>query len=128
MAQESQLLSEPDRNLRAALKAKCLTLASLERIRIRQRTKVRNLKERDAGTAYFHMKMKARRRKQLIHVLEHEGRIASTQNDMQDLAKEYFQMIMSKPNSDSRQFNFQHLKLNTADLSMLDDQFSENEV
>lgn len=128
MAQESRLLSEPERNLRAALKAKCLTLASLERRRIRQRARVRNLKERDAGTAYFHMKMKARRRKQLIHVLEHEGKIASTQNDMQDLAKEYFQMIMSEPNSDSRQFNFQHLKLNTADLSMLDDQFSENEV
>lgn len=60
VAQESCLLSDLERRLRAALKARCLALASLERIHICQRARVRNLREGDANTAYFFMKMKAR--------------------------------------------------------------------
>ena len=43
VAQESRLLSEEERKLRAFLKGKCLALASLERVRLRQRAKVGDL-------------------------------------------------------------------------------------
>ena len=55
-AREFRSLSREERLLKAFLKGKCLALASLERIRLCQRDRVRDLKEGDANSKYFHMK------------------------------------------------------------------------
>lgn len=128
VAQESRLLSDDERHLRAACKGRCLALASLERIRLRQRAKIRNLREGDAGTAFFHMKIKSRRRKLLIPRLEHEGRIASTQHDMQNLDREYFESVMSAEDSATRRLLFEQIGLAAADLTELDVPFTEEEI
>lgn len=128
VAQESRLLSDDERRLRAACKGRCLALASLERIRLRQRAKIRNLREGDAGTAFFHMKIKSRRRKLLIPRLEHEGRIASTQHDMQNLDREYFESVMSAEDSATRRLLFEQIGLAAADLTELDVPFTEEEI
>lgn len=128
VAQESRLLTDLERRLRAALKGKCLALASLERIRVRQRARIRNLKEGDAGTAYFYMKLRARRRKALIPRLEHNGKVATTQTDMQQLACEYFETIMGQAEGDSKQFNLQSIQMAKGNLASFDESFTEEEV
>jgi hypothetical protein len=60
-ASEKRSLSDGERRLRAFLKGKCLALASLERTRLRQQARVRDLQEGDANSKYFHMKANARR-------------------------------------------------------------------
>lgn len=128
IAQESRLLSDDERYLRAACKGRCLALASLERIRLRQRARIRSLREGDAGTAFFHLKIKARRRKLLIPILEHDGRIATTQHDMQSLAREYFAAVMCPECSDTKLLQFHHIQMATTDLSSLDSPFTEDEI
>jgi exonuclease III len=72
-AREHRSLSDDERKLRAFLKGKCLALASLERTRLRQRARVRDIREGNANSKYFHMKANARRRKHLIPILRHEN-------------------------------------------------------
>lgn len=68
-AQEGRPLSEEERKLKVFLKGKCLAFASLERVRLWQRVRVRDLKEGDANSKYFHMKANGRRRKHMIPYL-----------------------------------------------------------
>lgn len=51
--QEKRALSKEERRLRAFLKGKFLALASLERVRLRQREQVRDLREGDANPSTF---------------------------------------------------------------------------
>jgi hypothetical protein len=74
------------------------------------------------------MKIKARRRKLLIPILEHDGRCATSQQDMQALAREYFEMVMSSGESDKREILFQHTQLRRGDMIELDNPFTEDEV
>ncbi|XP_073362379.1 uncharacterized protein [Aegilops tauschii subsp. strangulata] len=65
-AQERRPLSSEEKKLRAFLRGKCPAFASLERVRLRQRARVQDLREGDANSRYFHMKANGRRRKHLI--------------------------------------------------------------
>jgi exonuclease III len=93
-AREARQLTDGERRLRAFLKGKCLALASLERTRLRQRARVRDLREGDANSKYFHMKANARRRKHLIPILRLNDKVATTIDDKLDLATEYFSGII----------------------------------
>lgn len=128
VAQENRLLSPLERRFRAILKGRCLALASLERIRVRQRARISQLREGDANSKYFHMKVNARRRKLFIPVFEYEGQTATSQEDKIALAKDYFQGILgvSEPNSAELQFN-QIFPL-APNLQELEVPFSEEEV
>jgi hypothetical protein len=55
-AREFRNLSDGVRRLRAFLKGKCLAFASLVRTRLRQRARIRDIREGDANSKYFHMK------------------------------------------------------------------------
>jgi hypothetical protein len=70
IAQESRALSPQERDLRARLKRRILGLAVLERSRKHQSSRVRCLKEGDANTRYFHLRINGRRRKNIIHRLK----------------------------------------------------------
>jgi exonuclease III len=69
VAQEDRVLSPLEFHLRKALKVRVLGLAAVERARRRQASRVTWLREGDASTRFFHMKMNARRRKNFIHAI-----------------------------------------------------------
>ena len=75
--QERCPLSSEEKTMRAFLRGKCLAFASLERVRLRQRARVRDLREGDANSRYFHMKANGHRRKHLIPYLKHGDRTAT---------------------------------------------------
>lgn len=59
IAQESRQLSQAELNLRRGLKDRVMGLSIIERARKRQASRITNLKEGDANTKYFHLKMNA---------------------------------------------------------------------
>ncbi|XP_066373246.1 uncharacterized protein [Miscanthus floridulus] len=62
-AQERRQLTEAENALRKRLKMRCLGLSSLERTMARQRSRVRQLSDGDANTAYFHLIARGRKRR-----------------------------------------------------------------
>jgi hypothetical protein len=66
MAQENRFLSNEERELRSRLKKRVIGLAALERSRKRQASRITTLKEGDANTRFFHLRVNARRRKNHI--------------------------------------------------------------
>lgn len=69
LAQESRQLNQAELRLRRGLKDRILGLAIVERARKKQASRVTYLKEGDANTKFFHIKMNARRRKNFIQRL-----------------------------------------------------------
>jgi predicted transcriptional regulator len=59
MAQENRLLSNEERELRSRLKKRVIGLAALERSRKRQASRITTLKEGDADTRFFHLRVNA---------------------------------------------------------------------
>lgn len=70
IAQESTQPSPEERGLRAGLKRRVMELAMIERSRRRQNSRVTNLKEGDANTKFFHLKVNSRARKNHIQKLQ----------------------------------------------------------
>jgi hypothetical protein len=66
LLQEARPLSDAEFNIRSKLKRRLLGWAVLERARKRQCSRVRNLREGDANTRFFHLKANGRRRKNFI--------------------------------------------------------------
>jgi hypothetical protein len=69
-AEEARLLSRGEMELRDRLKRKAIALAVIERARKKQCARITSLKEGDANTRYFHLRVNARRRKNHIHRLK----------------------------------------------------------
>jgi hypothetical protein len=130
-AMETRQLSSDERKLRSFLKGRCLALASLERVRLRQRARIRDLQEGDANSKYFHLKANSRRRKNLVPVLSSGHRVASTIEDKLELARDHFQNIMGSVTNRSHLLNLDQLNLRhlSADDAMaLEAPFSREEV
>ena len=64
-AQERRQLSDEELGLRKRMKMRCLGLSSLERTMARQRSRIRQLSDGDANTAYFHNNCKGTQKKEL---------------------------------------------------------------
>jgi hypothetical protein len=65
-------LSASERVLRARIKRKVIALAVVERAKKKQSARIANIKEGDANTKFFHLRMNARRRKNYIQRLKND--------------------------------------------------------
>lgn len=117
--------------MKAFLKGKCLARASLERTRLRQRMRIRVLKEGDANTKYFHMKANGRRRKHLIPCITDGTHTVATVEDKLELAMGFFMELMGTPKERPRLINLDEIRLGAIDPDMaqaLEAPFSAEEV
>ena len=94
--QDRRQLSELEADLRKELKQQCLGLASLERTIARQRARVRELREGDANTRYFHLKARDRHRRKFIVNLRNGDEIAFAHDEKADVLHKYFSSIMGR--------------------------------
>jgi len=85
IAQESRDLSDAKLALRHGLKRRVVGLAVIERARKKQASRITNLREGDANTKFFHQKVIARRRKNIIQCLHHQGGWATSHEDKASL-------------------------------------------
>lgn len=110
------------------LKGRCLAFVSLERIRVRQRSRISYLREWDANTKFLHMKVNARRRKSTILPLQHDGNVAIAQDDMMNMVRSYYQGITGSHAPKDVGLDSEAIGLRPFELSGLEAPFTEEEV
>lgn len=127
-AQETRQLSDEERGLRSRTKLRCLGLSSLERTIARQRSRVRQLAEGDANTAYFHLVARGRKRKSYIHLLAIGDHVLADHQEMESALHGHFAGIFGTPASATTSINLHALGIQSLDLTDQDHAFTEEEV
>jgi hypothetical protein len=128
MAQENRLLSNEERELRSRLKKRVIGLAALERSRKRQASRITTLKEGDANTRFFHLRVNARRRKNHILRLKHNNGWVTEHNQKKSIIHNHFKSIIKRGPPRSKNFNWTTIPSIQCDLSLLSGEFTEEEV
>jgi hypothetical protein len=111
LAQENRSLSASERVLRARLKRKVIALAVVERARKKQSARIANVKEGDANTKFFHLRMNARRRKNYIQRLKNDRGWVTDHRAKEQVVQTHFQSVMSKGDTSSVDFNWDAINL-----------------
>jgi hypothetical protein len=83
IAQERRQLSDEEIGLRKRMKMRCLGLSSLERTMARQRSRIHQLSDGDANTAYFHLMARGRKRRNYIPSLNVGGHVLAKHEAME---------------------------------------------
>jgi hypothetical protein len=114
--------------LRARLKRKVIALAVVERARKKQSSRIANLKEGDANTKFFHLRVNARRRKNHIHRLKHNNGWVTGHDEKEKVIFDHFKSVMGRGDPSSHDFNWAELNLTSPNLQGLGEPITEDEV
>ena len=89
-AQEYRSLSQEELQLWRQLKIRSMGLAAIEKSRIRQKSRLTNIKCGDANTKLFHVRSSSRARKNYVQCLQSDKWIALTHKDKEEVIGGYF--------------------------------------
>ena len=92
-AQEYRSLSQEELQLRRQLKIRSMGLAAIEKSRIRQKSRLTNIKCGDANTKLFHIRANSRARKNYIQCLQSDNGIAFMHKDKEEVIGDYFRKM-----------------------------------
>jgi hypothetical protein len=126
--QDFRPLSPEEHEFRKTLKRWVTSLAIRERARKKQSARMVNLKEGDANTKYFHMKINARRRRNFTLRLKRGAGWVTKHEDIEHTINAHFAMSMKKGPTRSRDFSWDNIPLLECDLSSLAEDVTEGEV
>jgi hypothetical protein len=128
LAQESRALNSNERDLRARLKRKVVALAVVEWARKKQSARIAYIKEGDANTKFFHLRVNARRRKNFIQRVKHRNGWVTDHEAKEQVILNHFHSIMRKGDVRSVDFNWEGIHFNNPNLESMGDPFTEEEV
>jgi hypothetical protein len=128
IAQENRSLSVNETFLRLRLKRKVIALSVIERARRKQCARIANVKEGDANTKFFHLRVNARRRKNHIHRLKHNHGWVTEHAAKEEVVANHFNSILGARVGRAHDFNWEELNLSRLDFDCLAEPFSEAEV
>jgi hypothetical protein len=100
----------------------------LERARKKQSARIASIKEGDANTKFFHVRVNARRRKNHIQRLKHNNGWVTNHGAKEQIVHSHFMSTLKKGPPRSLDFNWGAFHFTEPDLSSLGDSFSEEEV
>jgi hypothetical protein len=103
-------------------------LAVLERTRKRQASRISYLREGDANTKFFHLRVNSRRRKNTIHRLQRNAGWATSHDEKAQLIHDHFSAILGNPPPRSLDFNWAAIQPSVEALDDLGIPFSEDEI
>jgi hypothetical protein len=89
-AQENRQLSAAECDLITNLKHRILGLAAIEKCRARQKFRITWLRKSDANTKYFQIIANIRKQKKIIHSLQTDDLLATTQKEKQQVIHDHF--------------------------------------
>jgi hypothetical protein len=127
-AQEERHLSVEERELRSCLKAREVGLAVINRIKARQRARIKWLKLGDANTKYFHSRAAHRKQKNRIQSLVTDEGIATTPSELEGVIYDHMSKIIGTDIPCTQKFDWPQLGLPVIDLSEMDAPFSLDEL
>jgi hypothetical protein len=128
LARESRSLSDQENLLLSNLKSRFLGLSTLNKIKIRQRSRLTWLKEGEVDSKLFHIKANSRRRKNYIQSLQTPLGVAISAQDKEDELFRFFKTRLGANVQRSLGLNWAALGLPSLDLSELEEDFSEEEI
>uniref|UniRef100_A0A453ILZ4 Uncharacterized protein n=1 Tax=Aegilops tauschii subsp. strangulata TaxID=200361 RepID=A0A453ILZ4_AEGTS len=100
----------------------------IERIRARQRSRVRCLRAGDAKTRFFHLKCNSRRRKNIVARLARRNIMKTEQAHKASLAKSFFVDVLGTTAPATTGLNWERPNLPVHDLSELEQEFTASEI
>jgi len=106
VAQERRLLTEEEAGLRKRMKMRCLGLSSLERTMARQKSRIRQLSDGDANTAYFHLIARGRKRRNYIPALAASGHMLTDHAAMEEALHSHFCNVFGRAPASGNTINF----------------------
>jgi hypothetical protein len=129
MAEEHRKLSVGEMDLRDKLKRKSVALSVIERARKKQCARLACIKEGDANTRFFHLRVNARRRKNHIHRLRDNNNGWVTEHEAKEhIIHTHFKSTIARGPPRQCDFNWDVMHFQDLDLQTLGDPFSEEEV
>jgi exonuclease III len=128
MAQEIRVLSIGERDLHARLKKKVIALAVVERARKKQCARISNIKEGDANTKFFHLRVNARRRKNHIYRLKRDHGWVTDHKEKEEVVHDHFKEVIGKGAPRSNDFMWDELHFENPAMEGLGDPITEEEV
>jgi hypothetical protein len=128
IAQESRCLSLEEHELRSCLKRRVVSLALVERARKKQCARITNIKEGDANTKFFHLRVNARRRKNHIHRIKHNNGWITDHEHKEEIVHSHFTSVMGRGEARTRDFNWEDMVFENPVLQHLGEPFSDDEV
>lgn len=121
-------MSQAELTLRRGLKDRVLGIAVVERARKKQAARITYLKEGDANTKFFHLRMNARKRKIFIQRLRVGNMWKLNHEEKATAIKEHFQNFMARPSPRLKDLDWDVLRLPAADCSAINGPITEEEV
>jgi hypothetical protein len=118
----------PFRLYRAHLKSKVIALAVVERSRKKQCARIANIKEGDANTKFFHLRVNARRRKTHIYRLKHNQGWVMEHGEKESIIHNHSQVGIGRGRPREQDFNWEEMNFSTPDFHNLGDPISQEEV
>jgi hypothetical protein len=109
-------------------KRKVIALSVIERARKKQYARIANIKEGDANTKFFHLRVNAWRRKNHIYCLKHNQGWVTEHAAKKDVVNNHFKSILGMRVARVHDFNWDELNFPLTDLNVLGDLFTEAEV
>ncbi|XP_073355011.1 uncharacterized protein [Aegilops tauschii subsp. strangulata] len=127
-AMDSRQLTTDERQFHAMLKMQRLGYATLDRAIWRQKSRVNNIKEGDAGTRFFKAKASSRRCRNHIIRLMVDGIIVTDQDSKVKSIHTHFDHIFGEKRLRPRCLNLAALGYRRIDLRELEEEITEEEV
>jgi hypothetical protein len=128
IAQESRTLAMEEREFRSCLKRRVTSLALIERARKKQCARIANIKEGDANTKFFHLRVNARRRKNHIHRIKHNNGWVTNHEHKEVIVLSHFSSVMGRGEARKCDFNWDGIVFENPSLQHLGEPFTEEEV
>jgi hypothetical protein len=125
LVQESRMLTDQELDLRRRLKACSVGLAAIEKSRMRQRSRLTNIRCGDANMKFFHIRANARRRKNYIHCLQTDTGMVITHDEKQKVISDYFNDHLACTVPRNTTLNWQSLGYMAQDLAELEIPFTQ---
>jgi hypothetical protein len=128
LAQESRHLSAGKLDLVSRLRRKVIALTVIEQARKKQYARIAHIKEGDANTKFFHLRVNARRRKNHIHRLRNNLAWVTEHEAKEQIVHDHYKSIFGKGEPRLCDFSWDELIFEDPDLRPLGDPFTEEEV
>jgi hypothetical protein len=127
-AEEARILSDEERALRSQLKSSYLGLLAIQKMKLRQRSRLTWIRLGDANSKLFHSRANGRRRKVHIHTLNTASGAATTKEDKEEVLLAHFKSILGTKAARHVSLDWEGLQYPSHDLADLDDPFSVEEI
>ena len=128
VAEEGRPLPDSERDLRKQLKASYLGLLAIQKIKLRQRSRLNWIRLGDATTKLFHARANGRRRKNFIQTITTTSGLAITRQDKERALLDHFQANIGTPALRTKSIVWENIGMQRHDLSALDAPFDEAEI